>query len=290
MNLESAVQAFRSLRKAPRPSSPRTLDKQPHKPLLLLSALDLIETGYCVPEAIPLSPELAEIFDSYWRTALPFDPPGNIATPFAHLASEGFWERRSPRLAAFDPDWVAAVSDRDAVNTLRAVLIEAHFSAEAAEDLRVRARTSEAALVYARHLLHETKERSLPDAVRSQAFRIAVVRAYDYRCAICGVRIVNEDGRAVVEAAHIIPWAKSKDDSPQNGLSLCRLCHWTFDAGMLAVSDAYLVLTSSRMNRDRNHPGILSVVANREIIKPADTPLWPALEKLGWHRTNVFLA
>ena len=59
---------------------------------------------------------------------------------------------------------------------------------------------------------------------------------------------------------------------------------------MLGVSGAYLVLTSSRMNRDRNHPGILAVVGNREIIKPADTPLWPAREKLEWHRTKVFLA
>ena len=30
---------------------------------------------------------------------------------------------------------------------------------------------------------------------------------------------------AIVEAAHIRPWADSQDDRPVNGLALCRLCH-----------------------------------------------------------------
>jgi predicted restriction endonuclease len=37
------------------------------------------------------------------------------------------------------------------------------------------------------------------EKVRSQAFRTTVVRAYDYRCAICGIRIFSADGRTAVE-------------------------------------------------------------------------------------------
>ncbi|UCC54968.1 MAG: HNH endonuclease [Anaerolineaceae bacterium] len=58
------------------------------------------------------------------------------------------------------------------------------------------------------------------------------------------------EGQPVVEAAHIIPWRISHNDDPRNGLALCRLCHWTFDEGMLAVSSDYLVNASPRLRAE----------------------------------------
>ena len=56
--------------------------------------------------------------------------------------------------------------------------------------------------------------------IRDQGFRKAIVRLYEHRCAICGIRILTPEGHTVVEAAHIIPWSKTHNDSPQNGMSL----------------------------------------------------------------------
>ncbi|MFN2441162.1 MAG: hypothetical protein ABR517_00615 [Thermoanaerobaculia bacterium] len=44
------------------------------------------------------------------------------------------------------------------------------------------------------------------------------------------------------------------------------------------------------MNRDRNHPGVLSIVAGREMIRPELEALWPGRDRLEWHRRSVFLA
>ncbi|MFO7461431.1 MAG: HNH endonuclease [Desulfatiglandales bacterium] len=83
--------------------------------------------------------------------------------------------------------------------------------------------------------------------IRDQGFRKAIVTIYDHRCALCGIRMLTPDGHTVVEAAHIKPWSESHDDKPTNGLSLCRLCHWSFDEGLMSVGAKYEVLVSRRV-------------------------------------------
>src|SRR5690606_18352871 len=41
--------------------------------------------------------------------------------------------------------------------------------------------------------------------VRDRVFRRIVLRAYDERCAVTGLKLINGGGRAEVEAAHIRP-------------------------------------------------------------------------------------
>ena len=48
------------------------------------------------------------------------------------------------------------------------------------------------------------------DYARSIAFRRVVLRAYDYRCAACGLKIVLPDLPSPVEAAHLVPSAVSQ--------------------------------------------------------------------------------
>jgi len=52
---------------------------------------------------------------------------------------------------------------------------------------------------------------------------------------------VTADGHTAVAAAHIIPWRYSHNDDPRNGLALCYLCHWTFDEGLVILTDRYQV-------------------------------------------------
>ena len=71
-------------------------------------------------------------------------------------------------------------------------------------------------------------------------------------------------------------------------MALCRLCHWTFDEGLVGVSPRYAVLTSPQLTARHNVSGHLLALAGRGIICPAEKPLWPDREALRWHRRHVF--
>ena len=68
----------------------------------------------------------------------------------------------------------------------------------------------------------------------ARAFSLNVRRAYDYRCAFCGGRFGGVQGiRSGVDAAHILAWSSYELDVVSNGLTLCKLHHWAFDAAVL---------------------------------------------------------
>lgn len=295
--LAEYVAQFGSLKKAPLARSPLTLNKYPNKPILLLSVLDLIGGGFFDRNRLYLCPEVADAFDRYWDLAAPAVQQRNVQIPFQKLESSDFWhptQDRHPftrvRIAQFDAALFAYAQDPESRAALQSVLIERHFAPEIHDLLRVATRTTEQAFVASTDFLSEigSTRDDAPRPVRSQAFRVTVVRAYQYTCAICGVRIFDIDGRSVVEAAHIRPWSVSHDDHPTNGLSLCKLCHWSFDAGLLGVSDSLTVLTSPRLSADGNVGGYLTKTSDRSLLVPREESLRPASEKLAWHRDNIF--
>jgi putative restriction endonuclease len=176
---------------------------------------------------------------------------------------------------------------------LREALLQSCFSAEVQALLREQSVINRDAFDYSR-ILEEKAHLPLVQeiieaaeyrpAARYQGFRRIVVSSYDHRCALCGIRIVTPDGHTVVEAAHIAPWSKSRNDDIRNGIALCKLCHWGFDEGMLGVSANYTVITARSIGTDPNFPGLLLTLSGRGIIPPADRDLWPAAEYLTEHR------
>ena len=68
--------------------------KAPHKPLLLLSIIDLVERGVINSNHIKLDDELERVFTANWTryvgSYVLFQP--KIATPFWHLQNEPFWK------------------------------------------------------------------------------------------------------------------------------------------------------------------------------------------------------
>lgn len=82
-------------------------------------------------------------------------------------------------------------------------------------------------------------ERRVRLAYRVWDFSHRVRRAYDHRCAICGVSL------GLVEGAHIIPvaWPGSTDETT-NGLALCRNHHVAYDRGLISISPEYRVEVS----------------------------------------------
>jgi len=54
---------------------------------------------------------------------------------------------------------------------------------------------------------------------------------FGYRCQYCDFTFIKKNGKPYAEVAHIIPYSKSHDDSPENLLVLCPNPHKMFDLG-----------------------------------------------------------
>jgi putative restriction endonuclease len=296
-----------------------TKRKAPHKPILLLALLDLVDRKAITAPFVDITAnvvELNELFTLYWRKIMPLGQTSSIAFPFSRLHGEAFWElvpmpgQAITRELINNTSWISYLAkyavgarlDEDLFTlmqtgpgsgALRETLLQTCFSTEAQVLLREQSAINREASTYTRILEQQShlplvkeivEAYQFRPAARDQGFRRLVVSTYNHRCALCGIRIVTPDGHTVVEAAHIVPWSKSKNDDVRNGIALCPTCHWGFDEGMLAVSEDYKVVTSRSIGTDPNFPGLLSMLPGRTIIPPVDRDHWPAPEYLAEHR------
>lgn len=122
--------------------------------------------------------------------------------------------------------------------------------------------------------------------VRDRVFRRLVLRAYDERCAITGLKLMNGGGRAEVQAAHIRPVEANGPDTINNGLALSGTAHWMFDRGLISLSDDLEILVS----RQANDPYSIHAVINRSkrALLPGRSADRPHPHFLAWHREHSF--
>lgn len=122
--------------------------------------------------------------------------------------------------------------------------------------------------------------------VRDRNFRRVVLRAYDERCAITGLRLINGGGRAEVEAAHIRPVEENGPDILSNGIALSGTAHWMFDRGLISVADDLRILVSRQVN---DPDAVYSIMnENGNLIPPNRAVDRPHPQFLNWHRENRF--
>jgi len=122
--------------------------------------------------------------------------------------------------------------------------------------------------------------------VRDRVFRRVVLRAYDQRCAITGLKLINGGGRAEVEAAHIRPVEANGPDVVSNGIALSGTAHWMFDRGLISLSDDLEILVSRQVN---DPDGVHAIInkTGRALAphRPSDRPHPHFLQ---WHREHCF--
>jgi len=124
--------------------------------------------------------------------------------------------------------------------------------------------------------------------VRDRVFRKIVLRAYEERCAVTGLRLINGRGRAEVAAAHIRPVEKSGPDIVSNGIALSGTAHWMFDRGLISLADDLEILISRQVN---DLDGVLAVInKDRRARPPKRSSDRPHPHFLEWHRTHCFKA
>ena len=320
--IEQYLQMFANLRtdkgRGRYPAS--TYRRAPHKPFLLLSIMDLIAQGRITENLIEPSYELVDTFNTYWTAIMPPGSTTSMTYPFSRLKTDGFWERipkpgydpnveynvkSMARLremyvgAKMDDELFGYLCNPETRERLRAVLINTYFVPEVRPLVEKQGKINYDAYQYSQTLLKmaepETQygegrgEDDFQERVRDQGFRKAIVSLYEHRCALCGIRMLTPDGHTVVEAAHIKPWSEGHDDRPTNGLALCRLCHWSFDEGLMSVGVEYEVLVSKRVQIEQNLPGHILTLRDRPIFTPTEDQYWPAQDNFDYHRSKTFL-
>jgi putative restriction endonuclease len=129
-------------------------------------------------------------------------------------------------------------------------------------------------------------ERLVSRPYRDVAFRRKVREAYDYRCAMSGLRLRNGGGRPEVNAAHIVPVERQGSDAVHNGLALSGTLHWMFDRGLLSVADDLTILVSR--NKVPGEVVDRLIVPGGKLCLPAERRNWPNQSNLRWHRENIF--
>ena len=118
--------------------------------------------------------------------------------------------------------------------------------------------------------------------IRDANFRLEVCRAYDDRCAVTGLRIVNGGGRAEVQAAHVKPVAAGGPDVVQNGVALSATVHWLFDRHLISIDEDYRLLVSH--NRVPGELRGLFRSESERLHLPNDRRLWPHPAFVAHHR------
>lgn len=268
----------------------------PHKPLLLLTILKAVERDGDLPELLTLSPELVYQFKLFehvvsHRRKQKLD----IRMPFHHLKTSGVWtpldkhgepstHRSVTTCVRINPDFRKACLDPSFRPRAAALLIDKYF--ESAEQIALREMMGLPATTIIPEMdADETPEQAARSEGRSARFRLDVVPAYDYTCALTGYRITTVDRGAIVDAAHIDPFRSSKNDDVRNGLALCKNAHWAFDAGLWSLDDDCCVLVAADVfDEEAPDQTPMKQMVGRKIRLPRNPNYWPLPANLVAHR------
>lgn len=133
--------------------------------------------------------------------------------------------------------------------------------------------------------------------LRNRGFRQAIIEAYGFKCAVCGLKIKSPDNfQWEVEAAHIVPHSLNGKDDIWNGLALCRLHHWAFDVGWFTLQDNFKIIASKQIQnlsddfgKMGNYEFMRALTENIKIILPDKQEIYPHQNAIQWHRNNIFI-
>ena len=289
----------------------------PHKPTLLLSIIELIDQGLLKHNQLPLSAELIAAFLKLWQSLGSTAHNADIGMPFFHLKSDGFWHfkpnpgfeallssgakvrgvgvlRQAVEYAYLDDELFELLQQPVSRNTLITVLLDAWFAdktQQVQEILRVNAFAE-----FQQELLATGGKVYQPDAlqdeakvvVRDAAFRKTIISIYDYRCAFCGLQILNSLGQNIVDGSHIMPFSQFYDDRIDNGISLCKNHHWAFDRGWFSINDDFTLAVAADLRENSPNTKPMREFNGDRIHLPAQPQYYPRLEALRWHREHTF--
>jgi putative restriction endonuclease len=264
--------------------------RAPHKPLLVLYALGRWQQGKAEVTFKEAEPELTCLLQE-------FGPPrksDHPEQPFWRLQKDGVWTVTAPAGLPLKTG-----DDIPRVGALRSPDVRAGFSPEVRAAL-----TADPALVA--QIAGRILERHFPESIhqdilnavgltletalkkkRDPAFRQRLLKAYEWRCAVCGFDVKLGTVAIALDAAHIRWHQAGGPDVESNGLALCVLHHKTFDLGAFTVEDGVLLVSNLATGTAGFQESLMAY--HGKSIRPPQHPDWkPEPEHLEWHKDQVF--
>lgn len=276
--------------------------RAPHKPLLRLYALARFAESRRDLSFAEVEPALRALLVAFG----PPRPAQRPEYPFWRLQSDGLWtldrtdglvQRQSnhdPTLSSLRsvnpagrfPDEVAKalLADPSLVARLAQMLLDAHFPASLHDEILDAVGLD----------LDAGGPGTRPHARRRRdpAFREAVLRAYGYRCAVCGFEARAGGALVGVDAAHV-RWHQAGGadvDAVTNGLALCALHHRLLDRGAFTLASAgeTVVEVAEDAYGGEGFERWLLAFHGRPIARPVSPDYRVAEPSVAWHRREVF--
>lgn len=309
--LTQYLNAFGSLNRNPNPR----MGLAPHKPVLLLAVLDEIERGHIAANFVELTAELILAFRYRWQSLVPPNTwKDKIAMPFRFMVHEEFWTLtkngvpvstqslgNNPTIRQLTTDVDGAVlsgdlwqllQDNAALQALRTHLLQTYFpQAQSAAEAQLPANPVDYEIerlkAEANSQFRIREVREMPDSagyyVRHRLFPKVIKDLYKNSCAVCAINVITDDGKTLIDAAHIMPFYQFHNDDPRNGIAFCKNHHWGFDAGWFTFSKDHRVVVSPRLQNVA-----LYLEPDSKLYLPDNPQLAPAPQALKWHRDNVY--
>jgi putative restriction endonuclease len=302
------------------------MGKAPHKPILLLSVLQLIRKGEIVSNRIEITPALVLAFKSNWQALVTTLHTCNFALPFFHSKTEPFWNlsflskgaaslksistlnslKDNVAFAEIDQELFLLMTDSIANTVLEQLLIEKYFP-NATYNYRLETTEKQYALEFEikQQIVEDTKEeyqtkiQALENQlteeefeeerfIRGGIFKKEIPRLYGYQCCISEMKIETTINAQLVDACHIIPFSQSNDDTISNGICLSPNLHRAYDRGLLTITEEYIVRISPTVQEAPSPYGITQF-AGKRICLPKEVRHFPSVQNLSWHRKEKFV-
>ncbi len=123
---------------------------------------------------------------------------------------------------------------------------------------------------------------------RNPEFRELILKAYQYKCAICGFDIKVGKEPVALEGAHIKWHQAGGPDEECNGLALCTLHHKLFDRGAFTLSTSLKLKVSEYAHGGDSFEEWLLRFNGKEIKPPIKPTYYPEEKFIHWHIKEVF--
>lgn len=288
--------------------------KAPHKPVLLLSFIELFEKGEIQENKIYISPELVALFKETFALLVRTPHKSDFFLPFYHLSGEGFWAVKT-KLGAplkmyignfktlnevvdyghFSDDLYILLTDSESRNVLKTVLLDHYFPNSKSDYLKTKQGSyirdlqsyllNESTVDYTLTITESDEEDQF---IRGGLFKKLIPQVYNHTCCISGMRLISNHGFSMIDACHIVPFSFSKDDRVNNGLALCPNLHRAFDRGLISVNEKLKVMVSETIVEDLANNYALQHLQGEPLTLPFGAKHYPSASNLAWHRQHVF--
>ena len=288
MDREEIIQRFETLSLWRREG-----ERAPHKPLLVLYAI-----GRLLRDGVRLIP-YSEIDENLERLLREFGPRrSNYGThyPFWRLQNDGIWEIP-------DADRIGQTASG---NALRSDLVRYNVSGGFREDIS-RQPQNDSTLSF--KIIHSLLDAHFPSSIHEDIlqavgikfplpifnqqrinlnFRSNILRAYEYKCAVCSFDAQLGTSPIALEASHIRWRQANGPDEVINGLALCSLHHKLFDRGAFTLSDQLEILVSEEVHGSVGFQEWLMRFHGEQINFPQRQSYQPHTSFIDWHIREVF--